>query len=229
MLELHEQKDQFDNQILDQLAMLAEGLFYRLRGKFKYRFWGEDAVRCTLKYGIRIGYRLGFENRDNYPEHHLDPLEKERVEYYVGINNQGQPEYKQFDVSWSMHPKIEKLNQERLTRDKKELEIKKKHLKYARKVYKSRTFPRHLASAILYRDDYTCWNCNTHKDDLPAGVGLEVDHVHEWEDGGETSYENGAAICSDCNKDVHHAKKLVARKKQLMDIKVQGCADKLAQ
>jgi len=85
-------------------------------------------------------------------------------------------------------------------------DIFKKH-SYIRKVYESRTFPSKLRNLIFNRDNFKCKVCNKHKDQLPENIFLEVDHIIEWQDGGETMYSNGQTICSDCNKGKHHAKK----------------------
>lgn len=54
-----------------------------------------------------------------------------------------------------------------------------------------------LRTAILERDGHKCVLCGkTPKD----GIRLEVDHIVEFEDGGETSYDNGQTLCAECNK-----------------------------
>lgn len=75
------------------------------------------------------------------------------------------------------------------------------------KEYESRNFPSTLRNVIFTRDNFTCKICNTHKDNLPDKIHLEVDHILSWQDGGKTTYSNGQTICSDCNKGKHHAKK----------------------
>ena len=80
-------------------------------------------------------------------------------------------------------------------------------LDYEAKVYEQRTFPTTLRNYIFNRDNFTCKICNTHKDNLPDKINLEVDHITPWADGGETKLSNGQTICSDCNKGKHHSKK----------------------
>jgi len=54
-----------------------------------------------------------------------------------------------------------------------------------------------LRTAILKRDGNKCVLCGkTPADD----IRLEVDHIIEFEDGGETTYENGQTVCAECNK-----------------------------
>jgi len=75
------------------------------------------------------------------------------------------------------------------------------------KVYSQRGFPLKLRVLIFQRDKYTCKICGKHKDNLKKNIHLEIDHIIEWEDGGETTYFNGQTVCSECNKGKHHAKK----------------------
>lgn len=68
-----------------------------------------------------------------------------------------------------------------------------------------RKFTGALRQAILDRDGHKCVLCGK----TPAdGIRLEVDHIKEFEDGGETVYENGQTVCSECNKGKSAAKKL---------------------
>ena len=54
-----------------------------------------------------------------------------------------------------------------------------------------------LRTAILKRDGNKCVLCGK----TPAdGIRLEVDHIIEFEDGGETTYANGQTVCAECNK-----------------------------
>ncbi|WP_125196226.1 HNH endonuclease [Leptospira kmetyi] len=79
---------------------------------------------------------------------------------------------------------------------------------YMEKVYKQRTFPPSLRDHIFLRDRFCCQQCGISKESAIAyGFHLEVDHIKEWVDGGETCFSNGQTICSKCNKGKHYAKK----------------------
>jgi len=60
-----------------------------------------------------------------------------------------------------------------------------------------------LRQAVLQRDNYRCVLCGKSASD---GVLLEVDHIKEYEDGGQTTLENGQTLCPDCNKGKHSLK-----------------------
>ena len=81
------------------------------------------------------------------------------------------------------------------------------------KIYKQRTFPVTLKAIIFERDKYKCRICGRHRDKLKKKEHLEIDHIKAWIDGGETTYHNGQALCSSCNKAKHHVKKI---KKELI-------------
>jgi len=73
----------------------------------------------------------------------------------------------------------------------------------------SRTYKGTLRQLVFERDNYTCQCCGiTNKQAFKKGLMMEVDHIIEWEDGGETTYENGQVLCSECNKAKHKSKKL---------------------
>lgn len=66
-----------------------------------------------------------------------------------------------------------------------------------------------LRQLIFERDNYSCQCCGISKDKvIEKGIHLEVDHIIEWEDGGQTTYENGQTLCSECNKAKHRVKRL---------------------
>jgi hypothetical protein len=62
-----------------------------------------------------------------------------------------------------------------------------------------------LRQAVLERDNFTCQRCGKKASD---GVIIEVDHIIEFEDGGETVLENGQALCRECNMGKHNKKKI---------------------
>ena len=57
-----------------------------------------------------------------------------------------------------------------------------------------------LRFEIFQRDDLTCVYCNTHKDDLPSGVSLTIDHRIPYSRGGDDSWGNLVTACSECNQ-----------------------------
>jgi len=89
---------------------------------------------------------------------------------------------------------------------------KRNYLK--RTVYSQRRFPPALRHLVFCRDQFTCQICGRTKQQLiRENLHLEVDHIQEWEDGGETCYENGQTVCSECNKGKHFAKKYISEEK----------------
>lgn len=52
---------------------------------------------------------------------------------------------------------------------------------------------------IFHRDNFTCVYCKRHKDVLPTGVILTLDHKIPYSDGGDDSQSNLVTACSDCN------------------------------
>jgi CRISPR/Cas system Type II protein with McrA/HNH and RuvC-like nuclease domain len=54
--------------------------------------------------------------------------------------------------------------------------------------------------AIYQRDEFRCYYCKRHKDELPKGVRLELDHKIPYSDGGDDSFQNLVTACSDCNR-----------------------------
>lgn len=86
-----------------------------------------------------------------------------------------------------------------------EKQERKEPSSYIKGMKGGRFFTGKLRTAILERDGHRCTLCGK----TPAdGIRLEVDHVLEFEDGGETTYENGKTICSECNKGKSAAKKV---------------------
>lgn len=52
---------------------------------------------------------------------------------------------------------------------------------------------------ILQRDNFRCYYCKKHKNELPKGVHLVIDHKVPHVDGGEDSFKNLVTACSICN------------------------------
>lgn len=56
-----------------------------------------------------------------------------------------------------------------------------------------------LRFEIYNRDGFRCHYCKRHKDELPVGVSLTLDHKVPYVDGGEDSFNNLITACSECN------------------------------
>ena len=52
---------------------------------------------------------------------------------------------------------------------------------------------------VFARDNYTCRYCGRNNSNTSGGLQLTYDHIKLWEDGGETSLENGVCACKRCN------------------------------
>lgn len=59
---------------------------------------------------------------------------------------------------------------------------------------------KHMRFEIYQRDKFRCFYCKRHKDNLPTGVHLTLDHKIPHSDGGDDSFENLVTACSECNK-----------------------------
>jgi len=53
---------------------------------------------------------------------------------------------------------------------------------------------------IYQRDEFCCYYSKRHKDDLPKGVFLTLDHKIPYSDGGDDSFNNLVTACSECNE-----------------------------
>lgn len=62
---------------------------------------------------------------------------------------------------------------------------------------------------ILKRDNYTCQICGEY---IPDGVGLDIDHIIEYEEGGTTTINNGQTLCHACNIKKHHSRETGEKK-----------------
>jgi 5-methylcytosine-specific restriction endonuclease McrA len=52
---------------------------------------------------------------------------------------------------------------------------------------------------MFIRDNHTCQYCHRHRDKLPEGNILTIDHVYPQELGGRTEWENVVTACTSCN------------------------------
>lgn len=59
---------------------------------------------------------------------------------------------------------------------------------------------KHMRFEIYQRDKFRCFYCKRHKENLPKGVHLTLDHKIPYSDGGDDSFENLVTACSECNR-----------------------------
>lgn len=146
--------------------------------------------------------------------HYRLALEMERIEaqLYIGIesakNGSYTPIYKNVLVCRFAIQRLEKRNGMNYIRDVEGAKLIADIQKERGRIYAQRNFPARLRTLIFARDGYTCIKCLRGKKELLlAGLQLEVDHRIAWEDGGQTCYDNGDTLCSECNKIKHTTKK----------------------
>lgn len=70
----------------------------------------------------------------------------------------------------------------------------------SRKEGRRASISKHMRFEIYQRDEFRCYYCKRHKDELPKGVHLTLDHKIPYSDGGEDSFKNLVTACSECNK-----------------------------
>lgn len=143
-------------------------------------------------------------------KHEVDQLAHVEAKYYVGLEHRNfddQPVFMTVKVPRYFKDRLERVNTERERRDREALDLRDKIIAFRKRVYSSRTFPPALRAIIFERDSYTCQVCLRDRAALLArGLHLECDHIQEWEDGGQTTLDNGQTLCDECNKAKHHAK-----------------------
>ncbi|MFE8070130.1 HNH endonuclease signature motif containing protein [Marinobacteraceae bacterium S3BR75-40.1] len=174
--------------------------------KFKLTSIYPDLLACICKeeYGLKREVLAA-------PVEQADPFEKIKREKYIGLvasgGNSYEAEFQEVRISRRFENSLNRLNEERESRDRKDVELKNEIAKIRDKVYEQPTFPPKLRRIILERDGYRCQDCGRHKSDLiPGGKSLEIDHKVAVIDGGQTCYANGQTLCADCNIGKHHAK-----------------------
>ena len=159
--------------------------------------------------------RFRFENLLYYREDKQDKLDKIKARVYVGFEEQSGcfiAQYADVKISISYLEKLDNFNDKREAIDRENLELSYRIALFKNKIYASRFFPQKLKQVIFQRDNYSCQLCGKHRELLISeGLHLEVDHIIECEDGGQTTYSNGQTLCSACNKGKHHAKKLMQK------------------
>ena len=73
-----------------------------------------------------------------------------------------------------------------------------------------------IKTFVRTRDNHTCQKCNTHSQDLPKGIKLEVHHILPVSKGGTTVPNNLICLCSKCHKKIHNN----LNKNQLVKFKI---------
>ncbi|MGR3302122.1 MAG: HNH endonuclease [Candidatus Scalindua sp.] len=61
-----------------------------------------------------------------------------------------------------------------------------------------------LKFEIFDRDKSRCYYGKRHKDELPPGIHLTIDHKIPYVDGGDDSFSNLVTACSECNSGKSH-------------------------
>lgn len=156
---------------------------------------GEPFTRQAVHKAIAEGI-IPFTLQDKKK---LVDLDNQHVQGYIRDNNRQREQAKKNDTS-----KLQKQKQGKQINPSELQNIKTPSLAI-RNTKGGRFFTGKLRAAILDRDNHRCVKCGKSPSD---GIRLEVDHIIEFEDGGETSYDNGQTLCSECNKGKSAAKKL---------------------
>jgi 5-methylcytosine-specific restriction endonuclease McrA len=151
-----------------------------------------------------------FEFR-RYRKNEKDYMEHAAAKFYRGLETLPSgacvAESREVKVPRYFLPKLEQLNSERESNDRRNAELVKKIALLRNKVYASRCFPAHLRSIIFDRDAYRCQLCLRDREILLGlGLHLEVDHILPYIDGGKTTYSNGRTLCNECNVAKHCTK-----------------------
>jgi len=168
-----------------------------------------DLIKIYLKKAFKIiyGYKLDYLH-SNFKYNYLSNYKKTKVRFYCNLEyNLDKKEwiliYKELNCNYYFAHQVEKITKKRLENEL-EIILKKEELDCIKKIKQGRKFSGRLRQMILERDDYKCVYCGKGSKD---GITLEVDHIKEWNDGGDTTYDNGQTVCNNCNKGKYHLKK----------------------
>lgn len=159
-------------------------------------------MQHTFKWNLHLKYR-------NSTKEQLD--DKMLAQRYLGLckdkYGEWSPLFDKIRVSRFFLKTLESRNKASESKDENERVLQDRIRAIRDRVYSSRTFPHTLKQIIFERDNYSCKICGRHLAHLTKiGLHLEADHIHEWEDGGQTTFKNGQALCSECNNAKHHSK-----------------------
>ena len=169
----------------------------------------KDSFNVLFGRAFKRAYRL-----DTFRGEKDDSFNKYYIDWFVAWYRDSKGNLKKETVrgvvnKWFLK-KARAINKERAEEEKATFIERETFQRLTTRIYTSRNFPPKLRELIFIRDNYTCQNCGINKDNcLDKGLRLEAHHIIAYEDGGETCYENGLTLCSDCNKGVHHTKELV--------------------
>lgn len=165
------------------MNLISQSEFARIIEKETGEPFTRQAVSLAIQEGI-IPFTLQGKKK-------MVDIENKSVQGYIRDNNRQREQAKKNDTSKLQDKKSQKAENASEFQDKKQPSLAIRNLKGGR-FYSGK-----LRAAILERDGHKCVLCGK----TPAdGIRLEVDHIIEFEDGGETTYDNGQTLCAECNK-----------------------------
>jgi 5-methylcytosine-specific restriction endonuclease McrA len=164
--------------------------------------------------GVALGFiraRWAYFELRCHRKNDIDYMERTGAKLYLGLETLPSgaylPDLRAVTVPVYFLAKLEQLNSERESNDRKNAALVKQIALVRSKVYASRCFPPHLRLLILERDGYRCQLCLRDRETLlRLRLRLEVDHILPFVDGGKTTYGNGRTLCNECNVAKHHVK-----------------------
>jgi len=119
-------------------------------------------------------------------------FKKHKLEVGVGISHDAFTrrfgDYKRFLRLYEQHHNGELARNALIEEAKKPLRPKREGISLA------------LRAKVLHRDKHRCTSCGARAINLPDGDVLEIDHLVPVADGGDGSFDNLTARCSDCNR-----------------------------
>ncbi|MFA5423961.1 MAG: HNH endonuclease signature motif containing protein [Phycisphaerae bacterium] len=203
----------------DMIMLIGAGQFYqphtnktiKVHTYYKNDIPFGSLILSSKKYGIKRFYYDYDFNRDIT---YKSQFEKKPMIWFTNwekINNKWEPIGIEIKVNNYFYDRAVEISNKRENEEKNIL-LKKLKIEQARNTEQGRFFKGKLRQIIMERDNYKCVLCGR---GIKDGISLEVDHVHEWSDGGRTTYDNGQTVCSECNKGKHHAKKYNEKIKEL--------------
>lgn len=186
---------------LESIEMLNIKLLFR---KEHISFYDKE------KYAFRKIYRKALKKE-------ITSFENSKVELkrYLGFkSNNGKyiAEYKTVFIPKSIAQVYKQIQRTREENEINEARLSERIIKLNNSSKKKRFFPVSLRELVLARDNYQCQSCHRDKMTLlKSGLKLEVHHKTSWEEGGETTYENGIALCTACHSHEHRLQKAYKR------------------
>jgi 5-methylcytosine-specific restriction endonuclease McrA len=173
------------------------------KGKENSSFTFNDVVFCFAKWGLRASHShifFGYRKKDD--------LDRIQSKLYIGLCEDGEAVFRSVEIPRYFEESLRALNAKREAADQCDAKWREEVAAHRSRVYKSRSFPAGLRALIFERDKHTCQDCLHDREKLQQlGRRLDVDHIIAWEDGGQTSYENGTTLCNVCNIAKHATKR----------------------